>query len=97
MPNIKQQARRVATTERQRQENLRWRSTVKTLRRRLENAVEEGDADRIAGEHGDYVRWIDRLRPAAQFIRITRPARSRKRQSSSPAPRLRTSHRSATG
>ena len=60
MPNIKQQARRVATTERQRQENLRWRSTVKTLRRRLENAVEEGDADRIAGEHGDYVRWIDK-------------------------------------
>ncbi len=60
MPNIKQQVRRVARSERERLENLRWRSTVKTLRRRLEDAVEDGDAERIAEDHGSYVRWVDK-------------------------------------
>ncbi len=60
MPNIKQQERRVRTAARQRVENLRWRSTAKTLFRRLEAAVEEGDADRIAEEHRALVRWLDK-------------------------------------
>ncbi len=60
MPNIKQQARRVATSERERLENLRWRSTTKTLLRRLHDAVADGDDDRIADEHRTYVRWIDK-------------------------------------
>ena len=38
MPNIKQQEKRVRQAARQRQENLRWRSTAKTLMRRLKDA-----------------------------------------------------------
>ena len=60
MPNIKQQKKRVGVAARQRLENLRYRSTVKTLTRRLEAAVADGDETRIAGEHRTLVRWIDR-------------------------------------
>ena len=45
MPNIKQQEKRVRQAARQRQENLRWRSTAKTLMRRLREAAESGDAE----------------------------------------------------
>ena len=60
MPNIKQQEKRVRITTRQRAENLRYRSTVKTLTKRLGAAVEAGDAERIAEGHRTLVRWIDR-------------------------------------
>jgi small subunit ribosomal protein S20 len=60
MPNIKQQKKRVRSAARQRLENLRYRSTVKTLTRRLEAAVADGDADRVSKEHRELVRWIDR-------------------------------------
>src|SRR5580765_3938340 len=42
MPNIRQQKKRVRSAGRQRLENLRYRSTVKTLTRRLREAVDEG-------------------------------------------------------
>ena len=45
MPNIKQQKKRVRTSAEDRGENLRYRSTVKTITRRLEAAVESGDND----------------------------------------------------
>jgi small subunit ribosomal protein S20 len=60
MPNIKQQERRVRIAGRQRMENVRWRSTAKTLFKRLEQAVADGDADRIAADHRTLVRWLDR-------------------------------------
>jgi ribosomal protein S20 len=60
MPNIRQQERRVRTAARQRMENLRWRSTAKTLQKRLEQAVADGDQDRIAEEHRALVRWLDK-------------------------------------
>ena len=60
MPNIKQQEKRVRTADRQRAENIRYRSTVKTLTKRLQAAVEAGDADAIASEHRSLVRWLDR-------------------------------------
>ena len=60
MPNIKQQKKRVRTAARQRLENLRYRSTVKTLAKRLEDAVADGDAERVVSEHRELVRWIDR-------------------------------------
>jgi small subunit ribosomal protein S20 len=60
MPNIRQQEKRVRTTERERAENLRFRSTVKTLTKRLEAAVEAGDAAQIAAEHKALVRWVDK-------------------------------------
>ena len=49
MPNIKQQEKRVRQATRQRQENLRWRSTAKTLMRRLNEAVADGDAQETDG------------------------------------------------
>jgi small subunit ribosomal protein S20 len=60
MPNIKQQKKRVRTAADDRLENLRYRSTVKTLRRRLEAAVADGDEARIAEEHKELVSWLDR-------------------------------------
>jgi len=60
MPNIKQQIKRVRIAERQRDENLRYRSTVKTLTKRLEAAATDGDAEKIAAEHRELVRLIDK-------------------------------------
>jgi small subunit ribosomal protein S20 len=60
MPNIKQQKKRVRIAARERLENLRYRSTVKTLTRRLRDAVDDGDDATIAEEHRALVRWIDK-------------------------------------
>jgi small subunit ribosomal protein S20 len=60
MPNTKQQKKRVRSATRQRAENIRFRSTVKTLTKRLEAAVQAGDAATIATEHRSLVRWVDR-------------------------------------
>jgi small subunit ribosomal protein S20 len=60
MPNIRQQKKRVRTAAKQRLENLHYRSTAKTLARRLETAVKDGDANRVAAEHRELVRLLDR-------------------------------------
>ena len=60
MPNIKQQEKRVRTAARERLENLRYRSTVKTLAKRLETAVHEGDKDKVTAEHRELVKTLDR-------------------------------------
>ena len=60
MPNIKQQKRRVDIAARQRLENLRYRSTAKTLLRRLETAVDEGDSGAATAAHGELVRCLDK-------------------------------------
>ena len=60
MANIKQQKKRVETASRQRLENLRYRSTIKTLMRRLQGAVQDGDAETIQRDHRELVRWIDK-------------------------------------
>jgi len=60
MPNIKQQEKRVRIASRQRLENLRYRSTIKTLTKRLESAVAEGDGDVIETQHRRLVSLIDR-------------------------------------
>jgi small subunit ribosomal protein S20 len=60
MANIKQQRKRVLIQERQRNENLRYRSTIKTLTKRLESAVADGDTERVAAEHRELIRIIDR-------------------------------------
>jgi small subunit ribosomal protein S20 len=60
MPNIKQQMKRVRVADRQHDENLRYRSTVKTLTKRLEAAVADGDQEKIAAEHRELVRLIDK-------------------------------------
>jgi small subunit ribosomal protein S20 len=60
MPNIKQQKKRVRVAAQERLENLRYRSTVKTLTRRLQAAVEEGDQNQVAEQHVELQRWIDK-------------------------------------
>ncbi|HEY4346573.1 MAG TPA: 30S ribosomal protein S20 [Gaiellaceae bacterium] len=60
MANIKQQKKRIRIAADERLENLRYRSTIKTLTKRLEKIVEEGDSDAVATEHKNLVRWIDK-------------------------------------
>jgi len=60
MPNIKQQRKRVRTAAEERLENLRYRSTIKTLTKRLAAAVEGGDAASVEAEHRSLVQLLDR-------------------------------------
>ena len=60
MANIKQQKKRVDIAARQRLENLRYRSTIKTLAKRLAGAVVDGDEAAVAAEHRELVRTIDK-------------------------------------
>ena len=76
MPNIKQQERRVHTSARERGENVRWRSTAKTLFKRVERAVAVGDSEAAAEEHRNLVRWLDRA-AARGAIHPNRAARKK--------------------
>lgn len=60
MANIRSQIKRNARTERERLENRRRASTVRTHMRRLRTAVEAGDAERIEAEHRLLVSKIDK-------------------------------------
>jgi small subunit ribosomal protein S20 len=60
MANIRQQKKRIGIAASERVENLRYRSTIKTLTKRLAAAVEGGDAASAESEHRNLVRWIDR-------------------------------------
>jgi small subunit ribosomal protein S20 len=71
MPNIRQQKKRVRIASRQRLENLRYRSTVKTLTRRLRDAAADGDDEKIAAEHLELVRWIDKAAAQGALHRNT--------------------------
>jgi small subunit ribosomal protein S20 len=81
MPNIRQQEKRVRIAARQRLENLRYRSSVKTRTRRLRAAVESGDNDRVVAEHRELVRTIDRAAARGALHRNT--AARRKAQAAS--------------
>ena len=56
---------------RQRTENLRWRSTAKTLMRRLEEATDGGDAAAVETRHQELVRWLDRAAAKGALHRNT--------------------------
>ena len=71
MANIKQQKKRVRIQTRERLENLRYRSTIKTLTKRLETAAADGDAERVAAEHRELVRTIDRATARGALHRNT--------------------------
>jgi small subunit ribosomal protein S20 len=60
MANIQQQKKRVRIAERQREENLRYRSTVKTLSKRVEAAAGGDDKEKLAAEHLLLVRTVDK-------------------------------------
>jgi small subunit ribosomal protein S20 len=71
MPNIRQQEKRVRLAARQRSENLRWRSTAKTLMRRLEAAVADGDASVVDVRHKELVSWLDKAAAKGALHRNT--------------------------
>jgi small subunit ribosomal protein S20 len=60
MANIASQKKRILRSERERAENRLLTSTVKTHFRRLESAVEGGDASTIADEERSLVSKIDK-------------------------------------
>ena len=60
MANIASQEKRILRAERERTENRRYTSAVKTYFRRLEDAVQAGDGDRATTEHRELVSLIDR-------------------------------------
>jgi small subunit ribosomal protein S20 len=60
MANIASQKKRILRSERERSENRLLTSTVKTHFRRLESAIEGGDASTIATEERTLVSKIDK-------------------------------------
>jgi small subunit ribosomal protein S20 len=60
MANIRQQKKRIRIAAAERVENLRYRSTIKTLSKRLAAAVAGGDTVSAETEHRNLVKWIDR-------------------------------------
>jgi small subunit ribosomal protein S20 len=60
MANIASQKKRILRSERERTENRLLTSTVKTYFKRLESAVDGGDAAAIEAEHRALVSRIDK-------------------------------------
>jgi small subunit ribosomal protein S20 len=60
MANIASQEKRIQRSLRERLENRRYTSAIKTYFRRLEAAVAEGDAGRADIEHRELVSQVDR-------------------------------------
>lgn len=60
MANIASQKKRIQRSERERLENRRLTSAVKTHFRRLERATESGDAQAADAEHRQLVSRIDK-------------------------------------
>jgi len=60
MANIASQKKRILRSERERTENRLLTSTVKTYFRRLESAVESGDAEAVAAERKELDSKIDK-------------------------------------
>jgi small subunit ribosomal protein S20 len=71
MPNIKQQEKRVRQAARQRTENLHWRSTAKTLMRRLREAADGGDDAAVGERHRELVSWLDKAAARGALHRNT--------------------------
>jgi len=60
MANIASQKKRIIRAERERLENRRHTSAIKTYFRRLEAAVAAGEPETVAGEHRKLVSTIDK-------------------------------------
>ncbi len=60
MANIHSQKKRILRSERERLENRRYTSKVKTCFRRLEVAAAAGEAEAVASEHRELVSTIDK-------------------------------------
>jgi small subunit ribosomal protein S20 len=86
MANIASQKKRILRAERERLENRRHTSAIKTYFRRLESAIAEGDAKLVASEHRTLISKIDKAiktgalhrntgaRKKSRAARLVRPA-----------------------
>ena len=78
MANIKQQKKRILVAERQRVENIRYRSSIKTAFRRIVEAVQSGDAGAVEAAHQHYIALVDRA-AAKRAIHPNTAARKKSR------------------
>jgi small subunit ribosomal protein S20 len=89
LANSKQQAKRVRTAARQRLENLRYRTQIKTLQKRLAAEVTEGDDDKAGATHLALTALVDRaaarkaIHPNAAARKKSQAARLVSRQTTS--------------
>jgi small subunit ribosomal protein S20 len=60
MANIASQEKRIQRAERERAENRRYTSSIKTYFHRLEDAVKAADNERAEAEHRQLISLIDR-------------------------------------
>jgi len=60
MANIHSQEKRILRAARERSENRRYTSAIKTYFRRLESAVADGEEERAEDEHRRLVQLIDK-------------------------------------
>jgi len=60
MANIHSQKKRILRSERERLENRRYTSRIKTLFRRLETKAASGDAAGVEADHKELVSTIDK-------------------------------------
>ena len=60
MANIHSQKKRILRAERERLENRRYTSAIKTYFRRLEAAVQSGETEKADAEHLLLIRTIDK-------------------------------------
>lgn len=60
MANIASQEKRILRTEREREENRSYTSQVKTSFRRLRDAVDAGESERVESEHRLLASRVDK-------------------------------------
>jgi small subunit ribosomal protein S20 len=60
MANIASQKKRILRSERERMENRRYTSAIKTYFRRLDAAVAAGEADKADADHKELISLIDK-------------------------------------
>ena len=91
MANIASQIKRNARTERERLENRRYTSAIKTYFRRLQAAVDGGDDAAVDAEHKHLVKTIDKAVKTSALHRKT----GARKKSRAARLRARASHPSA--
>ena len=80
MANIASQKKRILRSERERSENRRLTGAVKTHFRRLESAVEAGDAETVESEHRALISKIDKAVAEGRAARQHRRAQEEPRR-----------------
>lgn len=71
MANIASQKKRILRSERERTENRRYTSAIKTQLRHLEAAVKAGDSDEVAASQRKYASLVDKAVKSGALHRNT--------------------------